>query len=494
VRIVFRADASPTIGTGHIYRSASLARALKDRGAEISLICHRDTGPTQNVFAELGADIAVVADLSPAATLGALKANRPDWMVVDHYQLGADWHRAIRSSIGSIFVIDDLMDRPLDADAILNQNLIPDAASRYAPLVPTPCQMLLGSRYTLLHPEYRSRGPRLRDKIERVLVFFGGFDHQNVTGMALEALSVLGLAHLDVDIVIGADHPAHNRVSAQAVTRGRTTLHTSLPHLADVMSRADLAIGAGGTTTWERMSLGLPSIVVSIADNQTRIAEALAEQDLQVYAGLSGDVTANEIADHVVALASNPRRLASMSERSAAAVDGFGAERIAEYLIPSEHSSIELRQATSGDIRYLFGLTNDPSIRAQSKTTDPISWATHKAWFNSVINNPQKRMSILTCSGIAVGQIRFDVLSEGVARVSCSVDTIVRGRGLGTDIMVRGIEDLSAVGDWIVDAEIRAENIASIKMCEAAGFRLSGEVAPGLNRYTIDTSQLRKST
>lgn len=116
--------------------------------------------------------------------------------------------------------------------------------------------------------------------MRRVLVFFGGTDPHNLSGRALTALSDPALGHLAVDLavdlVIGANHPQREALVAQAAARPGTRVHGPRPHLADLMAAADLALGAGGTTTWERACLGLPSLVVTLAENQRPACLALA--------------------------------------------------------------------------------------------------------------------------------------------------------------------------------------------------------------------------
>ncbi len=127
---------------------------------------------------------------------------------------------------------------------------------------------------------------RHRDgQVRRVLVFFGGSDPDNVTGMALEALSAPEFRHLQVDVVVGANHPNRQAIDAQVASRPLTTLYGPRPHLADRMAQADLALGAGGATTWERLCLGLPTLVVSIAENQIPASVALSKAGLIHYVG-----------------------------------------------------------------------------------------------------------------------------------------------------------------------------------------------------------------
>ena len=149
--------------------------------------------------------------------------------------------------------------------------------------MPDNCKLLVGPRYALLGPEFSAhrKTPILRDrKINRILVFFGGTDPHNMTGLVLEALTCEEFGYLDVDVVVGANNQHRSVIQEQINQRLRTTLYGSLPHLADLMMKADLAFGACGTTTWERMALGLPCLVITIADNQISTADLLDQNDL----------------------------------------------------------------------------------------------------------------------------------------------------------------------------------------------------------------------
>nr|WP_242518808.1 UDP-2,4-diacetamido-2,4,6-trideoxy-beta-L-altropyranose hydrolase [Halochromatium roseum] len=246
--------------------------------------------------------------------------------------------------------IDDLANRRHACDLLLDQNVAPNAEARYADRLPASAQCLLGPRYALLRPEYAEVRQRLRrctsanpsdpeaqrddpgqreqQPVRRVLIFLGGTDLDDLSGRALEALSAPDLAALSVDLVIGANNPHRERLTALAQTRGNTQLHPPRPHLADLMAEADLAIGAGGTTTWERCCLGLPSLVISIAENQRPACEALAAAGVIAYLGHQDSVTTERLRDAIQTLRNDAQQRQRLSAVSAACVDGSGARRV----------------------------------------------------------------------------------------------------------------------------------------------------------------------
>lgn len=322
-RILIRCDASLLIGSGHVMRCRTLARELVRRGIEVCFLCRRQPGDLINL---LETEFAVVAlpkqtlavcdglegrdlynswlgctqEQDAAQCLEVLESagiNGASWIVTDHYGLDARWEGKLLAglpggdSAPKLLVIDDLADRPHQADLLLDQNFFGETTDkRYEGLVLPQCRQLLGPNYALLGPEYAQLHPLLppRTELRRVLVFFGGVDPDNLTGRALEALMAQELDDLAVDVVLGLQSPHRQAVEELVARRPYTTLHGPLPSLAGLISRADLAIGAGGATTWERVCLGLYSLVVAIADNQLSVAKAL---DQAGYVHLLGDAT-----------------------------------------------------------------------------------------------------------------------------------------------------------------------------------------------------------
>ena len=298
--VAFRADASRAIGTGHVMRCLTLADALASVGASCRFVCRQAPGDLIERIQRRGFDVGCLPPAGAAPpdpggwhqtsmtnpavsnapyatdadqTLAALGRGVVDCLVVDHYALDARWEMKLRGACHNLCVIDDLADRPHDCDLLLDQNWFADATlRRYDSLVPAHCIKLLGPQFALLGPDYASlRGlmPRRDGLVRRVMVSLGGSDPTNETAKALEALMQPDLAALAVDVVIGANHPCPEMVAALVERRPGTILHADLPSLSGLIARSDLGIGAGGVTGWERMCLGLPSVVVSIADNQT---------------------------------------------------------------------------------------------------------------------------------------------------------------------------------------------------------------------------------
>ena len=306
--IVFRADASLKIGTGHVVRCLTLADALKARGATCHFICRTHAGHLIDRIRQKGiivhplpanqsalgmAASDTVEQPAPAAWLGATQEHdayetakslgtlRPDWLIVDHYAIDDQWEQALRPYCGRIMVIDDLADRPHDCDLLLDQNL-GRMDKDYATLVPTHCARLTGPRYSLLRPEFTrlreySLSRRKQPQLKSLLITMGGVDEPNATSRVLQALEGSELpSDVTIIVVMGAQAPWLQSVQQLAVTMPwRTEVRVNVSDMAQLMATADLAIGAAGTTSWERCCLGLPTLLVVLAENQWAGALAL---------------------------------------------------------------------------------------------------------------------------------------------------------------------------------------------------------------------------
>ncbi|NYT38017.1 UDP-2,4-diacetamido-2,4,6-trideoxy-beta-L-altropyranose hydrolase [Allopusillimonas soli] len=357
MRIAFRVDASVEIGTGHVMRCLTLADALRSHGVESEFICRPHRGhlgalvqsrghclrwlPQASTASSEGEEGEVLAHSSwlgcswrqdAEDTLAVLKQRRPDWLIIDHYAIDIRWERMARPLCGSLMVIDDLADRHHDADVLLDQNWHGDAqACRYRALVPGRCRTLLGPRYALLSSEYqllRNLMPPRDGVVKRVLLFFGGGDPSNVTGKVLDALCRPEFGHLALDIVLGVNHPCPDTIRVQAAHRGEAVVHQGLPSLAGLMCRADLMISAGGSTSWERMCLGLPGVVIAVADNQVGANEALSWAGYISFLGHLDDLQMQVLMQSVMEAIKSGERLREQSRRCQALVPGDGAERV----------------------------------------------------------------------------------------------------------------------------------------------------------------------
>jgi len=493
VKVVFRVDASNAIGIGHIMRCLTLAETLVNSDVQICFICREHSG---NLIALLNKKafsvtalpapaigkcpsgenysnwLGVTQETDAMQTIEALNGETPDWLVVDHYGLDVDWEQRLHPWVNSMMVIDDLANRHHACDVLLDQSFFIEGKHDYAGFVAATCKLLLGPRYALLksvYADYRKTLPAHRGQVKRVLIFFGGSDQPNMTGMSLEALSYPELMHLEVDVIVGANNQHRKVVERQVSRRPNTYLHNFRSHLADLMFQADLALGAGGTTTWERMCLGLPSVIISIAENQRHGAELIAAEHLVHFLGDSSDVDAEKISRSILGLITDTKWLRKVSNRNRALVDGLGSLRVRETISPTDVEKIHLRVASIEDIESYFYWANDPEVRKNAFNTDPISWEIHKEWFAEKLDSSGSKLYVLMAGELPVGQIRFEKEGDD-EKIHYSLDKLVRGRGWGSKIISLGLETLGKVKPIRLLAEVRIENQASRSVFSRLGF------------------------
>ncbi|MGH8491028.1 MAG: UDP-2,4-diacetamido-2,4,6-trideoxy-beta-L-altropyranose hydrolase [Gammaproteobacteria bacterium] len=332
---VFRADASPAVGGGHVMRCLALAEALTARGWICAFACN--TGAARTIPA-LAASRHEVWELTnnDAATPAALQRRWPagaELLTVDHYGLDAAYESACRPWAARILVIDDLASRDHDADLLLDQAPGRSDAD-YRGRVPPPCRLMLGTDYALLRPQFAGaradalRKRRERKVLRRVLVSLGATDPDNVTGQVLDVIHGREV-NLGVDVILGAGTPHREAIARQLqVLPPPSALHVdpTVETMIRLMAAADLAIGAGGISAWERCCLGLPALILLLADNQRANVLALAR------AGAASATKVNELPDRIRELTANPAALGDMSTAAASLCDGGGCERVARVL------------------------------------------------------------------------------------------------------------------------------------------------------------------
>jgi UDP-2,4-diacetamido-2,4,6-trideoxy-beta-L-altropyranose hydrolase len=355
MQVFFRVDASRTAGHGHVMRCLSLAQELREHGARVSFVSREHPGNLCGLIEERGFAVSRLPEPAPdmvfedapvhAAWLGASwqedarqtmavldgTTEKPDWLVVDHYALDVRWESALSRVVGKILVIDDLADRRHEAQVLLDQNLYPDMAQRYVGLLSSGCRALLGPSFALLRREFvearAATSPR-NAGVQKIFVFFGGSDLTNETEKALASIAALGKHDVSVDVVVGAGNSRYEAIKDICTSMRGMRLHCQIDNMAQLMSEADLSLGAGGSTTWERCALGLPALVISVADNQIAIADGVDKAGAHRHLGLSKNVSVTQLTAAIEAIASGPEFLEKMSRSASALVDAKGCERV----------------------------------------------------------------------------------------------------------------------------------------------------------------------
>lgn len=367
-RVAFRTDASLQIGSGHVMRCLTLADALKARGAECHFISREHPGHLLEVIRQRGHKVTSLPAALPststpnasesvqepahAAWLGCdwqadaqqtgaiLASLQPDWLVADHYALDQHWEEAVATYYRKLLVIDDLADRTHRCDLLLDQNLGRQPQD-YANLVPATCQVLTGPHYALLRPEFAalrdySLKRRANPQLKQLLITMGGVDLPNATSQILAALQTCPLpAACRITVVMGATAPWLAQVCELAEQMSWSTdVLVNITDMAQRMADSDLAIGAAGSTSWERCCLGLPTLMVVLADNQRDIAIGLERAGAAIALDQhSGDQFAVELKNAIVRLVSNEIALVNLSHAASNVTNGCGTNLVAAQML-----------------------------------------------------------------------------------------------------------------------------------------------------------------
>jgi UDP-2,4-diacetamido-2,4,6-trideoxy-beta-L-altropyranose hydrolase len=486
-RVAIRVDASATIGTGHLKRCLSLVQALIEQGARVSLVTRALDAVSAQVLREApcpvywlpapegefpidGSDpphaawggVSWAQDAHDTAT--ALKTERPDWLVLDHYAFDARWHDAVRASLGCrLLVIDDTADRALSADVLLDHNWAPDHRAKYAGRLTREPRWLVGPRHALLSPAYRN-APRhaFHTEVRSIGIFMGGADPGGVSARVLAACRAAGFARR-IEVVSTSANPHLSALREACSRETGVTLTLDEPNLAAFFARHDLQIGAGGGATWERCCIGAPTIAIALAANQLAVVPGLAAL------GALRAATENTLTEVLRELIADSTARQALNERAAELVDGRGAQRVALHLL---RDTLALRPATLADAPLLHAWRNHPAVRSVSGTTEPIAFEDHQAWMQRVLSSPERWLFVAQVGDLAVGSIRFDRLDNSHLEVSLYTDPQLQGLGLGRRLLLAGERQMhhSLQAPFTVDATVVAGNTVSQKLFEGCGY------------------------
>ncbi|HEX5450784.1 MAG TPA: UDP-2,4-diacetamido-2,4,6-trideoxy-beta-L-altropyranose hydrolase [Candidatus Limnocylindrales bacterium] len=494
-RALVRVDASPAIGFGHLVRTLALADELARRAWDITFACHEADPKVRMMVADHGhgllplesEDTSEVAEIARLVPMTAHRAPY-DWLILDHYGRDGAWLAQASTLADRRLVIDDLADRSLPADLVVNADPAATAAG-YADLA-DGARLLLGPRFALLGNAFAelhlADAARSFGQVNEVLISFGGSDPLGMTAPALEVVRET-LPKAKVSVAIGPGY----QFDARDLARPLVTVLREPEDLPRRMADADLAIGAAGTSVWERCAVGLPSVMVISAINQ--LANARALEDAGAALVIRGDIRSDSgpLASAIRDLAADDAQRQAMSVAGRALVDGLGAVRVADHL-----EGVRIRSAQPSDEDLLWRWANDPQTRANSLTTEAIPLATHRRWFRERLTGPDCILLIGENGAGPIGQVRFD-LSGREATVSISVARGHRGGGIGDVLLASAVRELAA-GDRAdtIRAVVRPGNRASIELFARAGFaasRINGrtdEVIVEMRRRIADQDRL----
>jgi UDP-2,4-diacetamido-2,4,6-trideoxy-beta-L-altropyranose hydrolase len=489
--LLLRADASGETGAGHVMRCLALAQAWQDAspGGRAVFVAAECPPALEARLAKDGCELHFIratpgSSDDAAATLAVAKEIGASHLVLDGYRFDDAYEMALGDAGVPLLAFDDDGHAGhTAAQLVLNQNLHA-RPERYAAAQAAGARLVLGPRFACLRREVRqarARPREVREAVERVLVLAGGSDPHGVSEVLTQAVLRAGIVAPDeLHVIIGgADAQANERAARVEALGARA--YVSVANVAEHMVGADLALSAAGSTTWELMCLGVPSLLVFTAANQRDVAAAAAASRGALDLGGHVALREEEVVEAVLALAEDPTKRRAMAAAGRALVDGQGACRVAAALRAPE---VLVRPATHDDAELLYRWANDPSVRAASFSSEPLPWETHVRWLEGKLDDPGGLLFIgCLADDRPLGQVRFD-LDGAAATISVSLDRELRGAGQGRKLIAAGCEEVFRTTPVrLIRARIKPENAASARAFQAAGFERVGEgEGPGHGR------------
>jgi UDP-2,4-diacetamido-2,4,6-trideoxy-beta-L-altropyranose hydrolase len=494
--VLIRADANPSIGSGHLTRMIALSSACRNSGAHVTFVSNEMPATLQKTINETGCqhqriDIPTGTPEDADFTANFIQNGNFDWTVLDGYQFDDTYQQRVGQTSSRLMVVDDFGHAThQNANLILNQNAYADR-SRYDQLTST--DVICGLKYTLLRPEFHTRSldypgrKNARFNVKRILITFGGSDINDWTSATLRTLLELKLATTSrtvADVVVGANYTKEKELAQFCRDAGMNVfLHRNVDRMDALMNQADLAITAGGSTCYELARTGVPAIAIATADNQKPVVSALEQRGtlLGFFADenplSSTSALSDDIKTAIRKLVRNREQRQSMTEQGKRLLDGLGAERVTRKL----HAGvISFRDASLQDSQMLFALRNDPVVREASFNQSPVTQGEHERWLNQTLASPNRLLWIPTDRSLQpLGRVQMD-LSDNlkVATISVALDNRSRGRGLGPVVIEKATEMIlsdsgayASVGKVI--ANIKPANSRSCMAFEKVGFEFS---------------------
>lgn len=506
---VFRVDASTWMGTGHVMRCLSLAESLPVERSKVLFLCRPHAGHSMDAIRSRG---FAVLEMSPVRanesdwlgvnwaleakdTIDALVKHPPTWLIVDHYGWHASLERQAIKWVSRLLVIDDLANRNHDCDVLLDQNL-GRVKSDYLGLIPEYTLPLMGVQYALLRRDYlenrsRALSRRLKESsLATVLLNLGGSDPHDYTSRILKVLATLPqYDSVDVQVVVGKAYPYLDLLSKQINTlnaerSGKVELWVNIADMAEKMIAADLAIGAGGSTAWERCALGLPSIAVQIADNQAVVLNGLQEAGASV---IIPDPEKIELQlPHLLLKCLDAKFRHAISLAASKLVDCRGCERVAAVIEKYGH---RLRPLQLEDLEWILAWRNHPHIRSKMLNQHRIEYPEHLQWFKRTQEQGARVLLVYESAGLPMGYLNLskpNALGESEWGFYTNPDA-PRGTGMAMARLALYHAFVVLGADCLI-GDVMPTNTASINYHRRLGFKSQGDNdanPPGLIRYHL---------
>ena len=336
--LFIRVDSSPEIGIGHMMRCLTLAQELKNNFDKIIFLTQKDSGDFIGTIMKNKCEVIFIPttnnDLDIIKNLITAYSENKNFLLIDHYDIDSNFESSLKNIFERIFVIDDLANRKHDCDLLIDQNYYRDLNQRYEKLIQNGTIALLGPKYAIIRAEFRKinkKAIKKNSQIKKILVSFGGSDPTNECKKALDALCSIGNSKFEIVVVAGIYNHKFEQLKKLYEKYSNIKIYRHVNDLSRLMLNSDLFIGAGGTTTWERFYMGLPSIVTIISDDQKESIEFLSDMGHIINLGLAKNVTSKTYIQTLQK--TNSDLMYNMSLHNQKLVDGNGSNRIKKQII-----------------------------------------------------------------------------------------------------------------------------------------------------------------
>jgi len=486
--LLIRTEVTPKTGAGHFMRCLALAQGWLGQGGRIVFVVSEES--TIPFPEKISTDIEIIRILHVAGSVSdaeqtALLAKKvgTSWIVLDGYGFDSDFQKNIKQSGINLLVIDDYAHADFyHADVVLNQNLYAQP-ELYEGKYDT-VRLLVGPRYALLRQEFRKWRTWKREipqTVTKILVIMGGSDQKNATLTVLKALRCIGNPGLEIRVVTGFNNPRLGELTEESrKSPAAIRFIDGSRDMSELIAWADIGISAAGSTSWELASLGLPSLLISVSENQIPVARVLQEQHVSLDLGVFESISVGKIEENLLELMQSKELREELSRNGRRLIDGQGVERT---IMVMTGVALRLQQITEDDCMRVYAWVTDPDVRRNSFSAKDITLVDHKRWFRERLSDPSCVYNIIiNRDDLPVGQVRFDI-TECDAVISILIAKEYRGKNIGQQAIKLASESLFRIRPVNnIHAYVKAENIPSLNAFKKSGFRLSEEIVKNKQR------------
>lgn len=328
-RVAFYADSSATIGLGHVRRCMALADELSARQLDIVFLYTSLTDSCKRLLSSRNFSLNKVND-----SVLKMMVDSCDSLILDSYSIDVKLWDVLSTIAKKRLIIDDLSRVSFACDVLVNSN--PAATeSDYAKLVAQSCRLLLGPEYAFIDQRMLKNSRICRDSASTldVLVSLGGVDDKNITRLVLSALNLLSFPMKVTVVLGGASRHIHSLEALLHNLKYSVELQVDVENMSELYYSHDVCIGAAGVSLWERCAVGLPNLIITTAENQAGIADALEREQAAIHLGMHSDLDEQTLSSKLNIILSDRERLLAIAKRAGAICDGLGVSRVADILL-----------------------------------------------------------------------------------------------------------------------------------------------------------------